>query len=314
MTNLKSRFLPALAALLILGPASYSVNLQGAGAASLLTPRTLILYDAASGTLPSAPLMGFLGLPQDAVLLTYTDGAADLDTTLAGNDTYAGWVATGAASLEFPTLDRAAGFQVNFTVQVENESHARDSRAGFSVILLSQDAKGIELAFWQDRIWAQGDDATGGLFSHGEGAAFDTVSGPVEYQLTIAGDTYTLTANGETILSGPIRDYGAFNGFPDPYETPNFLFLGDNTTSAQGRIRLSFVSVTGTDPVLQAAGSTSTATETPLPTASSTSLPSPTSVPSPTPTEMPSGLCPSGWIFLIVVLSATWIRKNTRTG
>jgi hypothetical protein len=43
---------------------------------------------------------------------------------------------------------------------------------------------------------------------------------------------YVLRANGTTILTGPIRDYTAFAGFPDVYETPNFLFLGDDTSSA----------------------------------------------------------------------------------
>jgi hypothetical protein len=41
-----------------------------------------------------------------------------------------------------------------------------------------------------------------------------------------------------------LRDYTNFSGPIDPYETPNFIFMGDNTTSAEARIKLSFVSVT----------------------------------------------------------------------
>ena len=33
----------------------------------------------------------------------------------------------------------------------------------------------------------------------------------------------------------------AFNGFPDPYETPNLLFFGDNTRRARGRFALAYV-------------------------------------------------------------------------
>lgn len=312
LANQTGKFLPALAVLSILGTALYSLDLKPASAASSPTTKTLVLYDAALGGLPSAPLMGFLGFPQDAALLTYADGATVLDTTLSGSETYAGWVATGAASPGFPILDRAAGFQVNVTLQVESESHASNNRAGFSIIVLSQDAKGIELAFWEDQIWAQSDGTTGGLFGHGEGAAFTTTAGLIEYQVTFAGDTYTLTANQEPILTGPVRDYSAFDGFPDPYETPNFLFLGDDTTSAQARIRLSFVSVTGTEPVVPTDESTSSGTHTPLLPATSTPRPSLTPIPSPTPTGTDFELCPSGWILMTVALFPVWISKKFR--
>jgi hypothetical protein len=307
---MKTRFLlPILGTCLIFGTALSSFNHNRASAASFASPKTLVLYDAASGTIPSAPLMGFLGFPQDSAVLTYADSATVLDTTLSGSETYAGWVATGAASPGFPILDRVAGFQVNFTIRVENESHARNNRAGFSIILLSQDAKGIELAFWQDQIWAQSDGATGGLFSHGEGIAFATTAGLIEYQVTIIGDTYTLTANHEPLLTGPVRDYSAFDGFPDPYETPNFLFLGDDTTSAQARVRLSLLSVTGTEPVEPTVESTSIGTNTPLPTVTAPPLSSATLIPSPTPTGTAFEVCPSGWI-LIVILIPVWLSKK----
>ncbi len=40
-----------------------------------------------------------------------------------------------------------------------------------------------------------------------------------------------------------MRDYTAFAGFPDVYETPNFLFLGDDTTSAAGDVTLESVAL-----------------------------------------------------------------------
>lgn len=313
LTNQRSRFLPLLAALLVLGLALVSLNPRRASAASFLTTGTLVLYDAASGSIPSAPLMGFLGFPQDAALLTYIDGATVLDTTTAGRDTYAGWVATGAASPGFPILDRTEGFQVDFTLQVENESHAGNHRSGISFIVLGEDMRGIELAFWQDQIWAQGDDRTGGLFTRAESVAFGTGT-LTSYQVTILGDTYSLTANGEQILTGPVRDYSAFNGFPDPYETPNFLFLGDDTTSAQARIRLSFVSITGTEPVVSTATGTITLTNTPLPTATFTPLPSTAPAASPTPAGAVRPLCPSGWIPLTMLLAAAAGSRKIRSG
>jgi len=42
---------------------------------------------------------------------------------------------------------------------------------------------------------------------------------------------------------GKLRDYTAFEGPVNPYRTPNVIFLGDNTTSAQARIKLAYVAV-----------------------------------------------------------------------
>ena len=120
------------------------------------------------------------------------------------------------------------------------------------------------------------------------------------------GDTYTLTANAEPLLTGPLRDYSAFAGFPDPYETPNFLFLGDNTTSAQARVRLRFVSVTGTEPVVPA-----NTGEISVPTASSTPQPQPSATPLPSPNPV-FELCPSGWLVGIVALASIIMGRSAR--
>jgi hypothetical protein len=45
------------------------------------------------------------------------------------------------------------------------------------------------------------------------------------------------------ILSGPIRDYTAFNGFPNPYRTPNFCFLGDDSSSAGAMVNIADVTL-----------------------------------------------------------------------
>ena len=311
---MKKRFLyPGLFFLAILGE-FYSHPLREVRAASLADGKTLVLYDASSGAIPSESLMDFTDFPPGAASLTYASGSTVLDTTLAGNDTYAGWVSSQAITTGFPILDRAGNFQVNFTLQVESEAHDRNNRSGFSVIILDQDAKGIELSFWENEIWAQNDDLTGRPFTHGEGIAFPTTTELTEYQVTVAGDTYTLTANSEPILSGPVRDYGRFDGFPDPYETPNFLFWGDDTTAAQARVRLGFVSVSSTQPTLPTVTVTGTSTSSSMPTASFTPPPSATPVPSPTP--VPVGrvfdLCPSGWLFIAITLPNVMLLKKLR--
>lgn len=302
----------ALGFLLGLSSVVFSDTRYNANSASPANAETLVLYDAASGTLPGSPLMNFTDFPPDSAPPVYDGGATVLDTTTSGRETYAGWTSYGATAAGFPLLDRTAGFQMDFTVQVESESHRNNNRAGFNVILLGADARGIELAFWEDEIWAQSDDRSGGLFQHGEGVAFATTAGLVDYRLTVLGDIYTLSAHTVPVLSGPVRDYSPFDGFPDPYESPNFLFLGDNTTSAQARVRLGFVSVTGGQLATPTAIPTITSTSSPLPVASSTSTPSATPLPTPAPSENVPRLCAPGWIVLPGLIILGVIARKIR--
>jgi hypothetical protein len=251
--------------LILFGTALFSSNLKRVSATQAGGEKTLILYDAISGAIPDTKMMSFFDFPPGDIIQTYENGSTTLDTTIAGNSTYAGWTSNAASMPGFPSLESAAGFQLDFTLQVESESHASNHRAGFSIIVLSEDARGIELAFWENEIWTQNDDATGGLFTHGESASFPTTSGPTNYQLIIISDTYRLTANGTPILNGPLRDYSKFEGFPDPYQSPNFLFLGDDTTSAQARIQLNYLSVTGTEGAAPTADATPSNTSAPIP-------------------------------------------------
>lgn len=298
--------------LFILASVLYSSQLLDTQPTSIADARTLILYDADSGNIPDAALLPFTAFPSDAASLRYSDGATVMDSTLSGKDTYAGWLVSQSTIAGFPVLDRSTGIQLNFTVQIESEMHTSRNRSGFSVIILDREAKGIELSFWEDEIWAQNDDQTGGLFKHGEGVPFQTNAGLTDYQLTIVGDTYTLAANSQQILSGPVRDYSEFDGFPNPYKTPNFLFLGDDTSSSQARVRLHFVSVTGTEPTTPTNASTITETASPLPTVSFTPLPSLPVLPSPTPSSGGIEFCPSGWLFAAVIIACVTINKTFR--
>ncbi len=85
------------------------------------------------------------------------------------------------------------------------------------------------------------------MFTQAEGITFNTYTGTnsINYDLTVLGDSYTLFANGNSILNGKLRDYSAFpNGTLDVYEKPNFIFFGDNTPSAKASVDLAKVAVT----------------------------------------------------------------------
>jgi hypothetical protein len=226
--------------------------------------RRTVLYDGALN--PGTPdTQGFAYLPSLGALATQTfsGSVTVLDTTPNISD-QAGYFAILPL-----TLDRQRGYTIRFTAQVLAETHNTEHRAGFSIIVLSQDKRGIELGFWKDMIWAQegGDKANATLrsetfseprditlrsetfselkdiFTHAEDTIFDTTQGLVTYELTVLGGMYTLATADGVILSGPLRDYTAFTGTPDPYEYPNFLFLGDDTASAKAKVKLSAVSV-----------------------------------------------------------------------
>ncbi|MFN5469717.1 MAG: hypothetical protein ACK5AM_16540 [Pirellulaceae bacterium] len=136
----------------------------------------------------------------------------------------------------FPELVRSQGFQLAFRTQILSEQHGSIHRAGWSVLLLGQDRKGVELGFWENEIWAQTQSP---LFQHGEGVTIDTRI-TRDYRLQILGDRYALAADGLTILEGDVKDYSSFG---TPYSLPNFLFLGDNTSSAGGAAILGSVSL-----------------------------------------------------------------------
>lgn len=205
---------------------------------------THVLYDGASGGTPDT--QGFFYLPVGQASNTWAGGITTLNT-FTDTTTQAGY-ANAIPPLvpvpsSFPVLDRATGYTLRFTTQVVNETHANNNRAGFSVIALSNDKRGIELGFWTNRIWAQNGDSAPTLFTQGEGATYDTTTGLIPYELRVLEDAYSLAVGSTEILSGSLRDYTAFSGSPDVYETPNFIFFGDDSGSAKASVKLSYISV-----------------------------------------------------------------------
>ncbi len=180
------------------------------------------LYDGSLGTLPENQGWSYLALFGPASK-TLTDNSVLFDTT-ASTGTEAGWSGITQAD-----LNRTRGFTLLVTAKLNAETHASTNRAGFSIIVLGDDTNGIELAFWTNTIFAQTDSP---LFTHGEDVSFNTTNGYVNYALTMLKTNYVLRANGNVILTGTARNYSAFVGLINPYSTPDFLFFGDDTSSA----------------------------------------------------------------------------------
>jgi hypothetical protein len=157
---------------------------------------------------------------------------------------------------DFPNLDRNQGFELAFNVAIKSES-SKANRAGFSVIVIAQDGKGIELGFKReenfDRIFAQGEK-----FTEAEDTTKYTnksitlnLNKPTDYVLKIQGDGYTLLMNESEILSGKLRVY-QFNPLKsspklpfNPYETPNFLFFGDDTDKGWAEFTFGMITIDG---------------------------------------------------------------------
>jgi len=196
-------------------------------ALALSPARALTLYDGSGGQSPTAQgwvLAGFGGYTE-----TLSGGAAILTTAAPPNLNRAGY------SIISPfTLDRGAGYQFTFDLQLDSEAHQSNDRAGLSLVIIGNDLEGIELGFWTGEIWAQNGGATKPpRFTHGEGVSYDTAQ-RTSYRLVVSGANYTLYAGNTFLLRGGLRDYSPEGA---PYTAPNFVFVGDDTTSANATTR-----------------------------------------------------------------------------
>ncbi len=193
----------------------------------------VVLYDPSLGTGPAAQGWTYAGLPlPNSAVQGPAAGAWSLDTTATMSD-MAGYF--GLTHPDMPVLDRQQGYTLHFDAAVLSESHASTNRAGFSVIALSDDNMGVELAFWTDEVWAQSSS-----FVHAEGASHATTA-TTAYDLLVAGGGYRLLADGQEILSGALR---AYDPSANPvYAMSNFLFVGDDTSSASADALIGRISV-----------------------------------------------------------------------
>jgi len=207
-----------------------------------------VLYDGSLNSPPNLQGWYFVTNPLSGAQAVQSagGGATNLDSTPKISEAagYFSDIPIFPSHPDVGVLDSSAGFALVFDVQVVSEDHSGSSdRAGFSVIVMDNAAKGVELGFWTDEIWAQTDVP---LFEHSgsEQAAFDTTAAITRYKLIFGPGGYTLLADGTPLFGGALKDYSAFDASSlpmDPYETPNFIFLGDDTRSASAEVDISRV-------------------------------------------------------------------------
>ena len=195
------------------------------------------LYSGPLGTAPEDQGWLVYGGVGGTVVRNTADGRTTFDTTSTNTIQagYSNYFGPAPLNPNFPVLDRSPGFVVSLTMRLLDEAHANNNRSGVSLIALSSDLLGVEVAFWQNEIWVQ----SGADFVHAEGVSFDTTA-LTNYDLEIHGSAYALRANGSPILSGNLRNYSAFG---PPYNLPHFMFLGDDTSSARGSFDFSRLAV-----------------------------------------------------------------------
>lgn len=195
---------------------------------------TVTLFDAAGNTLPNAQGWAYASFP--STTQSATGGTLNFSTA-ASAATQAGYARADQS------LDTVAGFDLDLVqLTVLSESHDNADRAGFSVIAVGSDpTRSLELAFWSGEVWAYA--FTSGAFVHGAGLALDTTVAR-DYTLRVRNNQWSLRVDGAaTSLGGALVDYTPAALFIDPYEIPNFLFLGDDTGSAAAAITLKAVTI-----------------------------------------------------------------------
>jgi hypothetical protein len=223
---------------------------------------TTVLYDPALSVNSMPDQQGWqLGAFSPDLVVDTTagvgSGVLNIDTMLDIDD-YFGYFThnpiTGAAlgSLPSYTLDRQTGFTLTFHAAIHDEDHSGPSgpnRGGFSVLFVSTDAtKALEIAFRADQLFSYNSD-----FTIGESAVRNTAP-MTRYDVVVLGDAYAMFADADfnaPILTGALRDYTGFAGLSvpflgtvDPYEKPNMIFFGDDTTSARADVSVGPISVT----------------------------------------------------------------------
>lgn len=200
----------------------------------------VVLYDGTQT--PAQQQWLYLSTSRSAVV-TPTASGTILDTS-SDNRIQAGYFRRSPIP-----LNQTQGYVVKFKVQVNSQSSASNDRAGFSIIVNSNapagtQPYGIELGFWRNSIWAQNVGFTRGE----ETGNFVTGYPWRSYTLAVQGNQYQLYTNGlpQPILQGSLRQYTGFTppaGFPNPYTSPNLIFIGDNTTSASAKVTIQSVVV-----------------------------------------------------------------------
>jgi len=225
---------------------------------------SITLYDGTSGVTPDqynspSPWLnfGYIG----GATQTASNNATTLNTT-TNNNIFAGYsnynvtsaappyyfTPTTTVNPSFPVLDANAGYSLSFTVQISSETNTLSNRAGFSVIAISSNGEGIELDFTSNSIFSQNSTFTG--IDEQATDLSTTLGSLTQYNLDVSGSSYTLSSGSTTILTGLLQTYTVPAGIGGRvYDTPNFIFLGDDTTAASASVNIQSISVDAATPV-----------------------------------------------------------------
>lgn len=207
------------------------------------------LYDSSLASLPSdQPWLTSFSTSGSSI--TNSSPGVNLQSSTSEKAGFSNYPAIplGYKNANFPLLDSTTGFTLSFTAQINSEQHLNSNRSGFSVILLDKNSKGVELGFWENAIWSQ--SANPVFQAKDEQLIFDTKSSLLSYQLTFMDNNFFLSENETLLLTGALKDYTSFSGGPFgtaiPYSLPNYLFLGNNSSSASVDLTLQDVSLSDT--------------------------------------------------------------------
>jgi|GEM_PF-760529 len=254
---------------------------------SATSPVTDVLYDGTLGTDPGSqswlycenttPVSGSCrsdaptssNTAQESLYNASGNKGITFDTTAtnnisAGFSNY-GFSSTGVATLknsQFPVLDENKGIVLNFTSQLVSESDTSSGtsgtnlRAGFSVIVVTNDLQAIEIGFQNNgTIFAQGENFN----SPAQSSTTYNSSQLTNYSLVIAGNSFQLTGqpNGggtvTSLLTGSLIPYYQSTSLSAvakiPYSTPDFVFFGDDTTEGQAEVNLTNITLTANSTV-----------------------------------------------------------------
>ena len=131
-------------------------------------------------------------------------------------------------------LDRQRGYRIGFTLRLLSERRvAPNQEAGFSWIVLSDDLLGVDLGFGASEVFARSSELE--RAEENRVLPFPIDKEYADFELDIQENEYRLSANGQEILAGSLRNYSDAG---DPYTVPNLLFFGDNTESAGASVNL----------------------------------------------------------------------------
>jgi hypothetical protein len=230
------------------------------GSIDRATAATIVLYDGASfgGTPNNAPgsyltfnsfdLSNPLGTPGTQ---TASGGKTTLNTT-SPESLYGGYsnynLSKTLANSAFPVLDSNAGYTLSFTIKINSQTNTGDNgptRAGFSVTTLDGNKQGIEIGFRNTDIFAQNSSFNAIDTAEQKTSFSSTLANLSTYDLKVLGNSYTLSNGGNDLFSGLLRSYTtSSNPLTAVYGYSNFLFFGDNTTSAGASVDIQKITLT----------------------------------------------------------------------